>query len=56
LRAYRRNGVQEYIVWQVFDQKIDWFSLQNGDYISLLPDEDGAIRSQRFPGLWLAER
>lgn len=53
LRAYRRNGVQEYIVWQVFDQKIDWFSLQNGDYISLLPDEDGAIRSQRFPGLWL---
>ena len=33
LRAYRRNGVQEYIVWQVFDQKIDWFSLQNGDYI-----------------------
>ena len=53
LRAYRRNGVQEYIVWQVFDQKIDWFSLQNGDYISLLPDEDGAICSQRFPGLWL---
>lgn len=52
-RAYRRNGVQEYIVWQVFDQKIDWFSWQNGDYVSLLPDEDGVIRSSIFPGLWL---
>jgi Uma2 family endonuclease len=52
-RAYRRNGIQEYIVWQVFDQKIDWFSLQDGDYTSLLPDENGIIRSQIFPGLWL---
>jgi len=30
-RAYRRSGIQEYLVWQVFDQKIDWFSLQDGD-------------------------
>ncbi|MBV8887395.1 MAG: Uma2 family endonuclease [Chroococcidiopsidaceae cyanobacterium CP_BM_RX_35] len=52
-RAYRRNGVQEYVVWQVFEQKIDWFSLQNGDYVSLLPDEAGIIRSRTFPGLWL---
>ncbi|MEY3828262.1 MAG: hypothetical protein RLZZ148_3090 [Cyanobacteriota bacterium] len=52
-RAYRRNGVQEYLVWQVFEQKIDWFSLQDGDYISLVPDEGGIIHSQVFPGLWL---
>lgn len=52
-RAYRRNGVLEYIVWQVFDQRIDWFSLQNGDYVPLLPEEDGIIRSRVFPGLWL---
>ena len=52
-RAFRRNGVQEYIVWQVFDQKIDWFSWQNGDYVSLLPDQDGVIRSLIFPRLWL---
>jgi Uma2 family endonuclease len=52
-RAYRRNGVREYLVWQVFDRRIDWFSLQNGDYGSLLPDENGVIRSQVFPGLWL---
>jgi Uma2 family endonuclease len=52
-RAYRRNGIQEYIVWQVFDQKIDWFALQNGDYVSLQPNQQGVICSQVFPGLWL---
>ena len=52
-RAYRRNGVREYLVWQVFDQRIDWFSLQNGDYMTLLSEEDGVIRSRVFPGLWL---
>lgn len=52
-RAYRRNGVQEYIVWQVFEQKIDWFSLQDGDYVSLMPNEQGVICSEIFPGLWL---
>ena len=52
-RAYRRSGVQEYIVWQVFDQKIDWFQLQDGDYVSLVPDEQGVIHSHVFPGLRL---
>ena len=51
-RAYRRSGVQEYIVWQVFDQKIDWFSLQGGDYIELI-EEEGMICSQVFSGLRL---
>ena len=51
-RAYRRSGVREYIVWQVFEEKIDWFSLQDGDYISLI-EEEGIIRSQVFPGLRL---
>jgi Uma2 family endonuclease len=53
-RAYRRNGVQEYLVWQIFDQRLDWFYLKQGDYFSLAVDEDGVIRSQVFPGLWLA--
>ncbi|MEB3279833.1 MAG: Uma2 family endonuclease [Lyngbya sp.] len=51
-RAYRRNGVKEYIVWQVGDRKLDWFKLEGGDYLSLMP-ENGIIRSQIFPGLWL---
>ncbi len=53
-RAYRRNGVQEYIVWRVYDRAIDWFSLQSGDYVSLPIDPQGIVRSQMFPGLWLA--
>jgi Uma2 family endonuclease len=53
-RVYRRNGVREYIVWQVFEQKLDWFSLQAEDYVSLAPDKIGVIHSQIFPGLWLA--
>ncbi len=54
LNAYRRNGVQEYIVWQVYENQIAWFCLQEGEYIRLQPDTTGIIRSQVFPGLWLA--
>lgn len=53
-RAYRRNGVQEYIVWQVFEQRLDWFYLQQGEYVSLPVDKNNVIRSRVFPGLWLA--
>lgn len=53
-QVYRRNGVEEYIVWQSFEQRLDWFQLIEGDYQPLLPDDDGIIRSRKFPGLWLA--
>lgn len=52
-KAYRRNSVKEYIVWQSLENKLDWFSLQNGEYVSLETDVDGAIKSLVFPGLWL---
>ncbi len=52
--AYCRNGVQEYIVWRTLDREIDWFSLQDSEYIRLEFDENGIIKSQVFPGLWLA--
>jgi Uma2 family endonuclease len=53
-RAYRRNGVREYLVWRVYDKQLDWFSLEAGEYIKLEPDNEGIICSQVFPGLWLA--
>jgi Uma2 family endonuclease len=53
-RAYCRNGVREYIVWRVLDQEIDWFYLEEGEYLDLNCDPDGILRSQVFPGLWLA--
>ncbi len=43
LKAYRRNGVQEYIVWRVIDRQLDWFHLQAGEYIPCQPDESGVI-------------
>jgi Uma2 family endonuclease len=52
-RAYRRNGVQEYIVWQILENKVDWFSLQNDEYVTLEADANGVITSRIFPGLWL---
>jgi Uma2 family endonuclease len=54
LNAYRRNGVKEYIVWQIYENRLDWFSLQEGRYVALQADTAGVIRSQIFPGLWLA--
>jgi len=54
LHAYRRNGVQEYLVWRVRDQQIDWFVLTEGEYLPAIPDETGVMVSQVFPGLRLA--
>ncbi|MBE9215346.1 Uma2 family endonuclease [Plectonema cf. radiosum LEGE 06105] len=54
LNAYRRNGVKEYIVWQMYENRLDWFILKEGRYISLEADKFGIIRSEVFPGLWLA--
>jgi Uma2 family endonuclease len=53
-RAYRRNGVLEYLVWRVLDGAIDWFGLQDEAYVQLPSDATGIVRSQVFPGLWLA--
>lgn len=53
-QAYRRNGVKEYIVWQVLERKISWFYLEKGEYLDLAADTDGIVHSRAFPGLWLA--
>jgi Uma2 family endonuclease len=53
-QAYRRNGVKEYIVWQVLEQKLTWFCLEQGEYLELVADENGILKSRVFPGLWLA--
>lgn len=51
--AYRRNGVQEYLVWQTFDNQLSWFRLINEVYVLVEPDTQGLIQSSVFPGLWL---
>ncbi|MEB3229548.1 MAG: Uma2 family endonuclease [Leptolyngbyaceae bacterium] len=54
LRVYRRNGVQEYLVWLVEDQEFRWYWLQDGEYILQQADASGILKSRCFPGLWLA--
>ena len=54
LRAYRRNGVREYVVWRARDRRIDWFVLEDGEYRPLSPGRDGMLESRVFPGLRLA--
>ncbi|MFL5804934.1 MAG: Uma2 family endonuclease [Roseiflexaceae bacterium] len=51
--VYQRNGVREYLVWQVYEQRLDWFYLVEDEYEPLLPDANGIIRSRIFPGLHL---
>jgi Uma2 family endonuclease len=53
LRAYQRNGVQEYLLWRVDDRAVDWFALRGGRYEPLVADGAGVLRSRVFPGLWL---
>jgi Uma2 family endonuclease len=53
LKVYRRNQVQEYLIWRIYDHQFDWFRLQAGEYIQLQPNADNIIFSQVFPGLWL---
>lgn len=51
--AYRRNGVQEYIVWRVHESELDWFELKDEVYVQLPRDEASVIESRVFPGLRL---
>ena len=52
-RVCARNGVQEYLVAQAYEHRVDWFVLREGVYEGLQPDDEGALCSEVFPGLWL---
>lgn len=54
MQVYRRHGVKEYIVWQVYDKKIDWFYLHEGNYLKYEPSCEGIIESRVFPCLVLS--
>ena len=52
-RAYRRNGVREYLVWVVLEEEFRWYVLEEGDYRQQEPDGVGCLRSPFFPELVL---
>jgi len=51
--AYRRNGIREYIVWQIYSGRVNWWALHDDEYRPLAPDAAGVLKSEVFPGLWL---
>lgn len=51
--AYRRNGVAEYLVWLVYERRIEWFIWTEGKYEVLAANNSGVLQSPGFPGLWL---
>ncbi len=52
-RVYARSGVQEYLAVQMYERRVDWFVWREGVYETLPVDEEGVVRSEVFPGLWL---
>ncbi len=51
--VYRRNEVQEYVVWRVLDRAIDWFFWKDGDFELMEATPEGVYKSRVFPGLWI---
>ncbi len=53
LELYRKAGVPEYMTVLFQEQRVIWRRLEAGDYVEMIPDADGLLRSRVFPGLWL---
>ena len=50
---YARHGIQEYLVVLTYEQRVVWYSLENGRYQAFDADAQGRLHSKVFPGLWL---
>ena len=54
-RAYRRNGIAEYIVWLTLEKRVRWFHLIEQEYVEQ-KEHAGRLTSRTFPGLVLDVR
>ena len=52
-RVYARTGVQEYLAIQVYEKRIDWLRLGEDGYRPVIPNAQGVLASEVFPGLQL---
>jgi Uma2 family endonuclease len=52
-RDYEQAGVLEYVVVVLRQRAVRWFSLHEGAYREVVPD-NRIFKSATFPGLWLA--
>ena len=51
-KAYRRNGIGEYLVWLTQEETVRWFRLVEDDFVEM-EAVDGRMESVIFPGLVL---
>ncbi len=51
-RAYRRNGIGEYLVWLTLEKHVRWFHLTDQEYVEQ-KEQAGRLTSKLFPGLVL---
>jgi Uma2 family endonuclease len=54
LQAYRRNGVQEYLVLLTQEQEVRWHTFADGETALIQPDARGVLCSRVLPGLHLS--
>lgn len=54
-RAYRRQGIGEYLVWVVRERRVRWFVLEEDDYVEQ-KERAGMLASRVFPKLVLDVR
>jgi Uma2 family endonuclease len=54
-RAYRRNGISEYLVWLTWEKRVRWFQLVDQEYVEQR-EKAGRLSSSVFPGLILDVR
>lgn len=52
-KLFEQNGVIEYVVWFMLETLPVWNRLVDGQYQEIDEDEEGLIKSQALPGLWV---
>jgi Uma2 family endonuclease len=50
--VYQRDGVLEYLVWELKEKRIQLFGLNDGAFEKIKSNE-GVLKSNAMPGLWL---
>ena len=45
--------MREYLAVMLCEQRVAWVALRGDRFEELSPGEDGLLRSEVFPGLWL---
>jgi hypothetical protein len=51
--SFIKSAPSSRLITRVYDEEIDWFVWENGEYVALQSDKKGVIESRFFAGLCL---